>query len=84
PVRFAELGTTSFYLSSARPAVFAGALAARRADGTSRTFYTLGGQVDLNLTVALRLPMTLSLGAARGFENGGFRKTEWLMSLKIL
>lgn len=84
PVRFAELGTTSFYLSSARPAVFAGALAARRADGTSRTFYTLGGQVDLNLTVALRLPMTLSLGGARGFENGGFRKTEWLMSLKIL
>lgn len=84
PVRFAELGTTSLYLSSARPAVFAGALATRRADGTNRTFYTLGGQVDLNLTVALRLPMTLSLGAARGFENGGFRKTEWLMSLKIL
>ncbi|MFZ9395975.1 MAG: TolB family protein [Erythrobacter sp.] len=84
PVRFAEVGTTAFYLSSVRPAAFAGVLKARRADGSSETYGSVGGQLDLNFTVALRLPMTLSLGAARGIVDGNFRKTEWLISLKIL
>ena len=37
-----------------------------------------------SFTVALRLPMVLSLGAAAGFEDGHYRKTEWLASLKIM
>jgi hypothetical protein len=28
--------------------------------------------------------MVLSLGAAAGFEEGHYRKTEWLASLKIM
>ncbi len=83
PVRFAEVGVPSFYLSSVRPAVFAGVLATRRSDGKSPTYATVGGQLDFNMTIALRLPMVLSLGAARGYAQGR-RKTEWLASLKIL
>jgi len=84
PLRFAEVGTTAFYVSSARPAVFAGVLATDRADGTSKLYGTVGGQLDFNFTVALRLPMVLSVGAASGIVDGGFRDTEWLVSLKIL
>lgn len=84
PVRFAEVGTPAFYLSSIRPALFAGLLATSQAGGVDRTYKTLGGQLDLNFTVALRLPMTLSVGAAAGFDRTGYRKTELLVSLKIL
>ena len=84
PVRFAGLGKPSFYLSSVRPALFAGVLATQRSDGRSPTYGTVGGQLDFNMTIALRLPMTLSVGAANGFAQGHFRKTEWLASLKIL
>jgi hypothetical protein len=44
----------------------------------------LGTQLDLNFTVALRLPMVFSVGVAGGFEDGHYRKTEWLASLKIM
>ncbi|RVQ68824.1 hypothetical protein EKN06_00925 [Croceicoccus ponticola] len=84
PLRFAELGTSSFHLSSLRPAVFAGMLATDSAFGGARTYGTIGGQIDLNMTVSLRLPMTLSLGAAKGIDGGNFRGTEWLVSLKVL
>lgn len=84
PVRFAEVGTPSLYLSSARTALFAGILATGRAGGGSPNYQTLGGQVDFNFTVALRLPMTFSVGVAGGFRDGHYRKTEVLASLKIL
>ncbi len=84
PVRFAEVGTPSLYLSSARTALFAGILATERAGGGSPNYQTVGGQVDFNFTVALRLPMTLSFGVAGGFRNGHYRRTEVLASLKIL
>ena len=44
----------------------------------------VGGQLDLNFTVAVRLPMIFSIGAAGGFEDGRYQKTELLASLKIL
>jgi hypothetical protein len=44
----------------------------------------VGAQLDLNFTVALRLPMVFSVGAAAGWEDGHYRKTEWLASLKIM
>ena len=84
PIRFAEVGTPSFYLSYIRPAAFAGVMAAERQDGVNRTYQDVGGQLDLNFTVALRLPMVLSVGAAAGFENGHYRKTELMASLKIM
>jgi hypothetical protein len=84
PLRFAEVGTPAFYLSHIRPAVFAGLMAAESPDRSNHSYADVGGQFDLNFTVALRLPMVLSVGAAAGFEDGHYRKTEWLVSLKIM
>jgi hypothetical protein len=84
PIRFAEIGTPAFYLSYVRPAVFTGVLATKAPDGTSHNYVNLGAQLDLNFTVALRLPMVLSIGAAGGWADGDYRKTELLASLKIM
>jgi hypothetical protein len=84
PIRFAEVGTPAFYLSHIRPAAFAGVMATESPDGSKHRFQNVGGQLDLNFNVALRLPMVFSVGAAAGFEEGHYRKTEWLASLKIL
>jgi hypothetical protein len=84
PIRFAEVGTPAFYLSYIRPAAFAGFMATDEPDRTSHHYADLGAQFDLNFTVALRLPMVLSVGAAGGWRDGHYRKTEWLASLKIM
>jgi hypothetical protein len=84
PVRFAEVGTPAFYLSYIRPAVFTGAMATTAPDGSGHHYYDVGAQLDLNFTVALRLPMVFSVGAAGGWADGHYRKTEWLASLKIM
>ncbi len=84
PLRFAEIGTPSFYLSYVRPAAFAGIMATQAPDGSNHRYENVGGQLDFNFTVALRLPMVLSVGAAAGFEEGNYRKTELLASLKIM
>ena len=84
PIRFAEVGTPAFYLSYIRPAVFTGAMATQSPDGTVAPLHDLGAQLDLNFTVALRLPMVLSVGAAGGWADGDYRKTELLASLKIM
>jgi len=84
PVRFAEVGTPAFYLSYIRPAAFAGAMATQAPDGSGHRFYDVGAQLDLAFTVALRLPMVFSVGAAHGWKDGHSRKTELLASLKIM
>jgi hypothetical protein len=84
PIRFAEIGTPAFYLSYIRPAAFAGFMATDEPDRTSHHYADVGAQLDLNFTVALRLPMVFSVGAAGGWRDGHYRKTEWLASLKIM
>jgi len=84
PVRFAEVGTPAFFLSYIRPAIFAGAMATQAPDRSNHHYYDLGAQLDLNFTIALRLPMVFSVGAAGGWADGHYRKTEWLASLKIM
>ena len=84
PVRFAEVGTPAFYMSYIRPAVFAGAMATQAPDGSGHHYMDLGAQLDLNFTVALRLPVVLSVGTAAGWADGHYRGTEWLASLKIM
>ena len=84
PIRFAEVGTAAFYLSHIRPAVFGSVLATQAPDGASHRYVDVGAQLDLNFTVALRLPMVLSVGAASGWADGDYRKTELLVSLKIM
>ena len=59
-------------------------MAAAAPDGSGHHYYDVGAQLDLNFTVALRLPMVFSVGAASGWADGHYRRTEWLASLKIL
>ncbi len=84
PIRFEDLGIASLFLSSMRPALFAGALEAESRTGENRSLQSVGVQTDWNFTVAHRLPMTLSLGYARGFEDGESESDEVLLSLKIM
>jgi hypothetical protein len=71
PIRFAEVGRPSFYLGYLRGALFAGAMQVGPPSGGAQTLASVGGQADLNFTVALRLPMTFSIGYARGFRLDG-------------
>ncbi|MGH6908616.1 MAG: hypothetical protein ACREEG_00385, partial [Phenylobacterium sp.] len=84
PARFSNIGRPSLFLSSIRPAAFAGVMAMDPANGAARTFETVGGQVDFNFTVALRLPMVFSVGVASGFDKGRHRSDEVMISLKVL
>jgi hypothetical protein len=85
PIRFEEVGTPELFLGHLRPALFAGVLATDANMGSMRrTVYNAGFQVDLNLTLTHRLPMTLSFGYAAGFEDGDKLGEEWMLSLKIL
>ena len=84
PVRFAEVGTPALYLSYLRPAAFAGHMVTQAPDGSGHHYSDIGAQLDLNFTVALRLPMVLSVGTAAGWADGHRRRTEWLASLKIM
>ena len=59
-------------------------MAVEPASGATRTFETVGAQIDFNFTLALRLPMVLSIGAASGFEEGRHRGNEVMVSLKVL
>ncbi|MFI4933651.1 MAG: YncE family protein [Caulobacterales bacterium] len=85
PLRFSNIGTPSLFLSSARPAVFAGVMAVDPGFGPERALETVGAQVDWNFTVALRLPMVLSFGFGKGFGAAQFGpRDEAMVSLKIL
>ncbi|MDB5873747.1 MAG: hypothetical protein JWQ07_3189 [Ramlibacter sp.] len=85
PVRFESIGTPGFYLSSMRPAVFAGVLVTDPAKPQFRqTARNFGGQLDFNFNVLHRLPMTLSAGYARGWQQNQKASHEWMLSLKIL
>ena len=75
-MRFEALGSPGFYVSWARPELFATAV---ESDFSSATFrqqaYDVGGQIDFQLNVMHRWPMMLSVGVAQGFGGGGFATT---------
>ena len=85
PVRFRRVGSAGFYLTWARPALFA-TLLATDLDDTSvrRTLTNVGGQVDFRFTVLSTLDMTLSAGYAAAFEDGFRPRLEGMLSLKVL
>ncbi|MEO7505543.1 MAG: hypothetical protein ABIT69_10215 [Sphingomicrobium sp.] len=85
PLRFAEIGTPAFYLSYARPALFAGTMLTQSPGRRNYRLSNIGAQVDLAFTVALRLPMIFSFGIAKGFGDKDIDgNTEFLTSLKIM
>jgi hypothetical protein len=84
PIRFEDVGTPSIYLGSIRSALFAGILHGDPGLDTERTVGNAGVQIDLNFTLAHRLPMTFSVGYAAGIEDWTKTDEEWLISLKIM
>jgi hypothetical protein len=85
PWRFEALGSPGFYVSWARPELFAAALETDVTDAAFRQqAYDVGGQLDFQLHVMHRWQMMLSVGAAQGFGGGGFAKTEFMLSLQVL
>lgn len=84
PIRFESVGTPGFFLSWIRPAIFAAGLWTDPGKQFDRTFTSFGFQLDLHFTIGHRLPMTLSVGYAAGFEEGTRQDNEVMLSLKIL
>jgi hypothetical protein len=84
PIRFEDVGIPSIFLSSMRPALFAGGMEVESSAGDDRFLQSIGFQTDWNFTIAHRLPMVLSVGYAEGFEDGERRGSEILFSLKIM
>ena len=84
PVRFEEAGSPGFYLSSVRTALFTGVMLDDTGSGPKHTLSNVGMQLDWNFTVALRLPMTFSIGYAAGFDRGALQRNEFMVSLRIL
>ncbi len=84
PIRFDDVGTAGFYLSSLRSAVFAGVLLADPGNEGKKTLEDVGFQLDWNFTIAVRLPMTLSIGDSVGFDGSRAHQNEIMVSLKIL
>ena len=85
PIRFAEVGAPAFYLSYVRPAAFAGVMATDSARRHAITATPMSARSSISTSPSrLRLPMVFSVGAAAGFDDGHYRKTEWLASLKIM
>ncbi len=85
PIRFDDVGTAGFFLSSVRPALFAGVLETDPGLHASRNYESVGFQLDWNFTIAVRLPMTFSIGYAKGFGDSLNKgRDEILASLKIL
>jgi hypothetical protein len=83
PVRFSRVGTPDFYLSWARPAIFAAAVLTDP-EVDRREWYSLGFQVDFQFTLLSRKDMTFSLGYAAGFSESGHEQNEFMASLRIL
>jgi hypothetical protein len=84
PLRFGDVGMPSLFLSSMRPALFAGVLADDTGMGKVNWLEDAGGQVDWNFTVAFRLPMVLSFGYAAGLQSHRPLQNELMVSVKIL
>ena len=86
PLRFDRVGSPDFYLSWARPAIFARHLTTNLDDSAlRREVQSAGLQIDLRFTILSRMDMTLSFGYARGFgDDLVIDQDEFMVSLKIL
>ena len=85
PIRFSRVGTSNFYASWARPAIFASSLTTNLDDSALRQEATnVGAQLDFRFTVKSRYSLTFSIGYAVGYLEGSRFDEEFMVSLKIL
>ena len=85
PVVFESVGTPSLYANWLRPSLFVTGLRTEPANSTLRQDYmSIGGQVDMRISVLHWYGMTLSAGYAVGYQGSRRAGTEWMISLKIM
>jgi hypothetical protein len=85
PWRFRRFGTPGLHATWLRPALFATGLATNLDDrAVRRGIVSLGGQVDLRLTVLSNQDMTLSFGGGFALEDGRRPAGELMLSFKVL
>jgi hypothetical protein len=85
PWRFSRVGTPSYYLSYARPALFVSSLTTNLDDSALKVeAASAGAQIDFQFTINSRYDMTLSFGYAVGYLEGSRNDDEFMVSLKIL
>ena len=86
PIRFDRVGTPGFFLSWARPAIFATGLATNldNSSGLRQDVYDVGAQIDFQFTILSHMDMTLSVGYAVANGDNISSSDEFMISLKIL
>lgn len=85
PIRFRRAGSPGFYLTWARPALFATGLMLNPEESgdVRRTLGSIGAQIDFRITVLSNLDLTVSLGYASAVEEGFGPRDEFMISLKL-
>ena len=85
PVRFSNIGFTSFFLNYARTSLFSTAIVTNiDSKDYRRSLLDLGAQVDFRFVLLFHLKMTFSVGYAVAFEKRQKYSDELMFSLKIL
>jgi hypothetical protein len=85
PVRFNNIGFTSFFLNYARTSLFSTALITNvDSKDYRRSIMDVGAQVDFRFVLLFHLKMTFSVGYAAAFEQKQKYSDELMFSLKIL
>ena len=85
PLRFGDIGFTSFFLNYARTALFSTAIVTNLdAKEYRRSLLDFGSQIDFKFILLYHLKMTFSVGYAASIERNNKLTDEWMFSLKIL
>jgi len=85
PLRFSNIGFTSFFLNYARTSLFSTAIITNVDEkNLRRLLANVGAQVDFRFIMLFNLKMTFSIGYAMAFENNQSGSDEIMLSLKIL
>jgi hypothetical protein len=85
PIRFSNLGFTSFFLNYARTSIFSSAIVTNiDSKDFHRSLLDLGAQVDFRVIMLFNLKLTFSAGYAAAVENNQKMTDELMFSLKIL
>ncbi len=85
PLRFSNIGFTSFFLNYARTSLFSTVISTNVDDKEfRRSLLDFGAQIDFRFILLYHLKMTFSIGYAAAVEQNTRPSDEWMFSLKIL
>lgn len=85
PIRFSNIGFTSFFLNYARTSLFSTAIVTNvDSKQFRRSLLDFGSQIDFRFILLYHLKMTFSIGYAAAVEQNNKLSDEWMFSLKIL